>query len=236
MKSVAKWFLVGLALFGSALTGGFLGLSTGFFAQQFYVLWINSTGNWGAVPPGNARTLYMLGHFLRVGLCLGVTAGLALTVWEYWREWARSDPSSPAPEAERADAPVKLHSVYRDVDRRILVVTGPVEAEIVYDTNGWGESVYLNGAKVAQTSGMAWTWQLISVAPRVEFELRGEAAAFPAHIEAAVYNQFWKGIKDFRLIVAGRAVYEEKDGVLLTDCDRVRAGAPGGEPARDHLG
>jgi hypothetical protein len=209
VKSVTNWFLVGLTLFLSALTGGFLGLSTGFFAQQFYVLWINSTGNWGAVPPGNGRTLYMLGHFLRVGLCLGVAAGLALTVWEYWREWARRAPSSPAHDAEPADAPVKLHSVYRDADRRILVVTGPVEAEIVYDTNGWGESVYLNGEKVAQTSGMAWTWQPVSVAPRVEFELRGGAAAFRARIEVTVYYQFWKGIKDFRLIVAGRAVYEE---------------------------
>ncbi len=126
-----------------------------------------------------------------------------------------SDRSSPVGEGEK-EIVLRLHSVYQTTTERILVVLGSVEAEIKYDASGWGERVLVNGELAAQTSGIlwpypgSWSWKLVTVTPRVKFRLRSGGLWLPAQVEVSAYAAFWKGIKDFRLVVAGRVVYEER--------------------------
>jgi hypothetical protein len=105
-----------------------------------------------------------------------------------------------------------MHSVYRTTTERILVVLGSVEAEIKYDASGWGERVLVNGELAARTCGVAWTWswRVVGVAPRVKFRLNSGGLWLPAQVEVSVHLAFWKGIEDFRLVVADRVVYEER--------------------------
>jgi hypothetical protein len=102
--------------------------------------------------------------------------------------------------------------VYRTTTERILVVLGSVEAEIKYDASGWGERVLVNGELAARTSGVAWTWswRVVGVAPRVKFRLNSGGSWLPAQVEVSVHLAFWKGIENFRLVVADRVVYEER--------------------------
>jgi hypothetical protein len=93
---------------------------------------------------------------------------------------------------------------------RILVVLGSVEAEITYDASGLGERVLVNGELAAQTSGFSWSWKFVTVTPRVKFRLSSRGLWLPAQVEVSVHWAFWKGIKDFRLVVADRVVYEER--------------------------
>jgi hypothetical protein len=115
--------------------------------------------------------------------------------------------SSPVGEGDK-EIVLRLHSVYRTTWERILVVLGSVEAEINYDAAGLGERVLVNGELAAQTSGFSPTWRL--VAPRVKFRLSSGGLWLPAQVEVSVQWAFWKGIKDFRLVVADRLVYEER--------------------------
>jgi hypothetical protein len=118
--------------------------------------------------------------------------------------------SSPVGEGEQ-EIVLRLHSVYRTTWERILVVLGSVEAEITYDSSGWGERVLVNGELAAQTSGFGvWSWKPVTVAPRVKFRLSSGGLWLPAQVEVSVHWAFWKGIKDFRLVVADRIVYEER--------------------------
>jgi hypothetical protein len=117
--------------------------------------------------------------------------------------------SSPVGEGEQ-EIVLRLHSVYRTTTERILVVLGSVDAEITYDVSGWGERVLVNGELAAQTSGFTWSWKVVTVAPRVKFGLSSRGLWLPAKVEVSVYWAFWKGIKDFRLVVADRVLYEER--------------------------
>jgi hypothetical protein len=100
--------------------------------------------------------------------------------------------------------------VCRTTTERILVVLGSVEAEIKYDASGWGERVLVNGELAAQTWGFTWSWKPVTVAPRVKFRLSSGGLWLPAQVEVSVHWAFWKGIKDFRLVVADRVVFEER--------------------------
>lgn len=118
---------------------------------------------------------------------------------------------------------VRVDSVYRGWITRAIVVLGAVEAEVAYDASGFGERVSINGEEVARSSGFSWNLQPITVCPRIDFVIRSASGrAWNAHVEVAVYNRFWKGIKDFRLVIAGQVVYAEADGVILTECRQAR--------------
>ena len=120
----------------------------------------------------------------------------------------------PSPDDEPG-IDVHLDSVFRSAMQRVLVVLGTVEAEIRYDAGGWGERVIVNGELAAQTSGFMWSWRLMTVVPRVHFHLTGGGLWVPARVDVSIYHAFWKGIKDFRLVVADRVVYEEQDRQIV---------------------
>jgi hypothetical protein len=114
---------------------------------------------------------------------------------------------------------LQLHSVYRTAAERTLVVMGSVEAEIRYDASGWGERVFVNGELAGQSSGFAWSCKFIDVAPRIDFRLFGPEGWLPARVEVSMSWAFWRGIRDFRLVVANRVVYEERNRQIITPAD-----------------
>jgi hypothetical protein len=125
---------------------------------------------------------------------------------------------NPVPYALPA-ADLQLYSVYRTAAERTLVVMGEVEAEIRYDASGWGERVLVNGELAGQSSGFAWSCKLIDVSPRIDFRLFGPEGWLPARVEVAMSWAFWRGLRDFRLVVADQVVYEERNRQIITPAD-----------------
>jgi hypothetical protein len=122
----------------------------------------------------------------------------------------------PAPEGTH-DPVIRLHSVYRTPAERILVVLGSIEAEIRYDYAGVGERVFVNGELAARSFGFAFP-----CAPRFNFRLNGAGRWLPARVEVSVYWRLWIGIKNIRLVVANRVVYDEVKGHITIPADPTR--------------
>jgi hypothetical protein len=112
-------------------------------------------------------------------------------------------------EPAEAPAAVRVRTVYRERWRRVLILSGEVDATLTYNGMGNGERVYLNGRLWAETS--IWTWK--TVYPFAEFDLPGRDDDIPARIDVAASFLPWKfGITRFRLTVDGIVLYDEKRG------------------------
>jgi hypothetical protein len=122
---------------------------------------------------------------------------------------ANLGPAYPADEPQ-----VRVRTVFRERWRRVLMLTGDVDASVTYDSMGWGERVFVDGEVRARTSG----WAMPLVYPWVEFTLPGRGINVPARIDVAAVIRPWTlwtvRITHFRLTVARTVVYDEgPDGV-----------------------
>ena len=102
-------------------------------------------------------------------------------------------------EARRSAVNVQVRVVYRERWQRTLVLTGDVDATLMYCGMGSGERVFLDGRLWACSS--IWSWQIVY--PFIEFDLPGRAGDVPARIDVAASFLPWRfGITRFRLTVA----------------------------------
>ena len=90
---------------------------------------------------------------------------------------------------------------------RTLLLNGDLEAELTYLTWTPGESVLLNGKKIAKARGH----YIAAVCPRIEFALPIGDRVIPTVIFAkASYLQLLR-ILDFRLVIADQVVYDDRE-------------------------
>jgi hypothetical protein len=121
-------------------------------------------------------------------------------------QW-QADPARlfPAlPESRWGEIEVSVASFYRGWWKRRLCLTGSIEANIEYDPVGDGERVFVNGGLVVKTSG--WSWS--AVQPHIGFHLEALGFAIPASIDVKA-SIFFLRTYAFRLVVAGKIIYEE---------------------------
>jgi hypothetical protein len=93
--------------------------------------------------------------------------------------------------------------------RRVLRLTGRVEATVHYDGQGTGyEAVYVDDALAATVPNMTlspWPYRLM---PRIDFILRTQTGeAIPARID--VQAKGWRKLGGFRLCIGDEVVYAE---------------------------
>ena len=120
-------------------------------------------------------------------------------------------------EARRSAVNVQVRVVYRERWQRTLVLTGDVDATLMYCGMGSGERVFLDGRLWACSS--IWSWQIVY--PFIEFGLPGRAGDVPARIDVAASFLPWRfGITRFRLTVDGSVLYDEvgRDAWFRDDC------------------
>lgn len=114
----------------------------------------------------------------------------------------------------------QLRLIHRERWRRILVLTGEIEATLIYDSRGSGEQVYLDDKLWARSS--IWSWHIVY--PFIEFQLPTGQDDLRARIDVAASFLPWKfGITSFRFSVAGQMLYDENrcEYRFRDDCGRV---------------
>jgi hypothetical protein len=108
------------------------------------------------------------------------------------------------PESRWGEIDVSVAWFDRGWWERRLSLTGTIEANIEYNPVGNGERVFVNGSLVARTSGWGWS----AVQPHIDFRLESLEFAVPASIDVKA-SIFFLRTYAFRLVVAGKTIYEE---------------------------
>jgi hypothetical protein len=105
---------------------------------------------------------------------------------------------------------VQVRLVHREHWRRIPILTGEVDATLIYNAMEHGERVYLDGRCIAQSS--VWSWR--TVYPWIEFRLPTDKDdTLAARIDVAATLIPWRmRITYFRLSIEGKMLYDELDG------------------------
>ena len=88
-------------------------------------------------------------------------------------------------------------------------MTGTINANVEYNPIGNGERVYLDGQLIVTTSVFGWE----VVKPHIDFYLEAFEHAVPASIDVRASVVCFLKTYAFRLIVAGKTVYDEVGAV-----------------------